>query len=186
MTKKKREVQCRFTDANGRVCRRPKRHAIHAQHTPKCPVESHMHHDFLTPWRAYGRFAGDPIVRTSIMIRRSQQEYFHQMYGPGGFSVRIRELMADDMGVPESKRRHYVGSAPTMQRDKKGLILGKKVAVDPAAPEGDKTVESLWKVGPDGAAQLVDLNERPGPWDAFYKAVEPEVDDVEEEEEPVV
>jgi hypothetical protein len=121
----KRAKYCRFRDTNNRVCRRPRKHPMHHEHDRQCKVAKDLHHDFLEPWRAYGRFVGDPLVRTSIIVRQSMIDYFKRVYEPGGFSIRIREMIADEMGVPESKRRHYVGEQTQARSASGAYVLSK-------------------------------------------------------------
>lgn len=116
MTAAKINKTCRMRDEDKRLCRRPKEHAIHGMHNAECTIAEDVHHDFVPAWRKYGEFKGDPFVRTSVFFRKSMLEYLKKHYG--SIAVRLRELVFDDMAMPETRRRWMVGEDP-VAREKK-------------------------------------------------------------------
>lgn len=110
---------CRLRDDGKRVCRRPRAHPIHGAHGGECTIAEELHHDFLPAWRKYGEFKGDPFVRTSVFFRKSMLEYLRKHYG--SIAVRLRELVFEDMALPEPRRRWMVGEDPVAPKKKEDV-----------------------------------------------------------------
>lgn len=117
---------CRMIDDDGRACRRPKTHKIHAEHVAGCPVASSLHHTYVAARRSYGSFKADPFVRTSMLIRKSSLDYLKRTYGE--MATRIRELIAADQGITGARLRHYIGEPIKTPRQEDGQFLPKEAA----------------------------------------------------------
>lgn len=104
-----RPFTCRLKDANGRVCRRPQKHRMHAAHGADCNIATELHHEFVHPRKAYGKFEGDPFVRLTFLVRCSDRNYLRETYGHGGMALRLREMITEDRGIGGARVRHHVG-----------------------------------------------------------------------------
>lgn len=133
---------CRFTDAEGRKCRRPQEHKMHGPHTDDCLILDALHHEFTPPRRRYGSFTADPFVRTSMFLRTSDMKYLRDKYGTA--TIRIRELIALDRGYRGQRLRQHVGEPIRREMPRKDDGTFAQIATDETLTVIERT--------PDGKA----------------------------------